>query len=231
MHEGLLYEFPHWLYDVGMSFVYDMGGFNAIYISTCVFTILLGISIYLVGFKINKNRLLSFIVTVAVLYLIKGYVTARAQLVTFILFIWLVYNIEKFIENKKMLNVVVLFFIHLLIANLHVAVWPFTFVLYLPYIAEYLIAELSDIVLYKKVESWYLNQKGKNLNKKIESIKSKDDKEKYSKKLQQITEKLQNKQIKAQKIKKIRKEEKGKKNKIKINKKKKKKKIIIIKIK
>ena len=209
IHKGLPYEYPHWLYDVGMSWIYDIGGFDAIYISTCIFTIILGISIYLVGFKLNKKRLLSFIVTVAVLYLIKGYITARAQLVTFILFIWLVYNIEKFIENKKITNAIVLFFIHILIANLHVAVWPFTFVLYLPYVAEYLIAELSDIVLYKKVEIWYLNQKGKHLNKKIESIKSIDDKEKYIKKLQQLTERLHNKQSKAQKIRLKREEEEG----------------------
>ena len=204
IHEGLPYEYPHWLYDVGMSFIYDIGGFNAIYISTFIFTILLGISIYLVNSNLNKNRVLSFAVTIAVLYLIKGYITARAQLVTFILFIWLVYNIEKFIENKKLFNAIMLFFIHLLIANLHIAVWPFTFVLYLPYIAEYLIAELSDVVLYKKVEIWFLRQRGKRINKKIET---KNDKEKYTKKLQQTTEKLQNMQNKAQRIKEKREEE------------------------
>ena len=31
-----------------------------------------------------------------------------------------------------------------MIANLHVAVWPFYFVLYLPYIGEYIIACLQD---------------------------------------------------------------------------------------
>ena len=41
-HEGLPYTYPHWLYDVGMSFLYNLGGFNAIYISTCVFSCVLG---------------------------------------------------------------------------------------------------------------------------------------------------------------------------------------------
>ena len=219
MHEGLPYEYPHWLYDVGMSFVYDINGFSSIYISTCIFTIILGISIYLVISNLNKTKFLSFIVTIAVLYLIKGYITARAQLVTFILFIWLVYNIEKFVENKKLINAIMLFFIHLLIANLHVAVWPFTFVVYLPYIAEYLIAELTDIIFYNKIGIWFLKQIGKIVNKRIESGKSRYNKEEYSKKLQQITEKLQNKQIQAEKIKQKRKEEEGKEYKITINKK------------
>ena len=230
IHEGLPYEYPHWLYDVGMSFIYDIDGFNSIYISTFIFAILLGISIYLVNANINKSRLLPFAVTIAVLYLIKGYITARAQLVTFILFIWLVYNIEKFIENKRIINAIMLFFIHLLIANLHIAVWPFTFVLYLPYIAEYLIAELTDIVLYKKFSIWYFTQKGKHINKKIENIKSKNDKEKYSKKLQKITEKLQKKQIIVQKIRQKRKEEEGKEYKITINKNKNVKWLIVIMI-
>lgn len=219
MHEGLPYEYPHWLYDVGMSFVYDINGFSSIYISTCIFTIILGISIYLVISNLNKTKFLSFIVTIAVLYLIKGYITARAQLVTFILFIWLVYNIEKFVENKKLINAIMLFFIHLLIANLHVAVWPFTFIVYLPYIAEYLIAELTDIIFYNKIGIWFLKQIGKIVNKRIESGKSRYNKEEYSKKLQQITEKLQNKQIQAEKIKQKRKEEEGKEYKITINKK------------
>ena len=150
-HEGLPYTYPHWLYDVGMYFIYNLGGWNGIYISTCVFTAILGICIYLSNSRLTKNRILSFVMTIAVMYLMKGYITARAQLVTFILFILLVYNIERFIENKKIGNAVTILIIHTLIANLHVAVWPFAFVLYLPYIAEYLIAEVIEIVLYKKV--------------------------------------------------------------------------------
>ena len=92
-HEGLPYTYPHWLYDVGMSLIYNFGGFNAIYISTCFFSCILGICIYFVNTKLNKNKLISFAVTIVVLYLIKGYITARAQLVTFILFILLFYNI------------------------------------------------------------------------------------------------------------------------------------------
>ena len=217
-HEGLPYEYPHWLYDVGMSYIYNLGGFDAIYISTCIFSILLGISIYLVCSRLGKNKLLAFIVTIAVLYLIKGYITARAQLVTFILFIWLVFNIERFIESRKIINAVLLILIHVLIANLHIAVWPFTFVLYLPYIAEYLVSELSDIVLYKKIQILYLKYRTKQINKNIEYSKFKKDKEKYSKKLYLLTEKLINTQDKAERIKIKRLENIGKEYKITIKK-------------
>ena len=217
-HEKLPYTYPHWLYDVGMSLIYDIDGFNAIYISTVILSIILGISVYFVNSKLAKNKLLSFAITIAVLYLIKGYITARAQLVTFILFIWLVYNIERFIENKKIINAIALLAIHLLIANLHIAVWPFTFVLYLPYVAEYLIAALSEFVLYKKLEIYYLKIKAKRINKKLAISSSKEKNEKYSKKLQEVTEKLIKKQEKVQKIRLKKKENEGKEYKITIKK-------------
>ena len=229
-HEGLPYTYPHWLYDVGMSLIYNFGGFNAIYISTCIFSCILGICIYVVNSKITKNKLISFAVTILVLYLIKGYITARAQLVTFILFILLVYNIEKFIENKKAINAVMLLLIQTLIANLHIAVWPFTFVLYLPYVAEYLISELQDIVLYKKIEIAILKFKAKRLNKKLsyktkinsqEELNSKSrklnintNKKQYVNKLQKVTEKLLEKQEKVQRIRTKRNENVGKEYKI-----------------
>lgn len=238
-HEGLPYTYPHWLYDVGMSLIYNFCGFNAIYISTCIFSCILGICIYVVNSKITKNKLISFAVTIVVLYLIKGYITARAQLVTFILFILLVYNIERFIENKKAINAIALLLLQTLIANLHIAVWPFTFVLYLPYIAEYLISELQDIVLYKKIEIAILKFKAKSLKQRLnfkmknvdittqkefnnklnkfnvkESANKKTSNEKYVNKLQKVTEKLLEKQEKVQRIRTKRNENVGKEYKI-----------------
>lgn len=216
-HEGLPYTYPHWLYDVGMSYIYNMGGFEAIYISTCVFSCLLGISIFLVNSKLTKNNLLSFIVTIAVLYLIKGYITARAQLVTFILFILLVYNIERFLENKKIINAIALFFIHILIANLHAAVWPFTFVLYLPYIAEYIIAEFLDVLIYKKIQIVYLKYRLKKLLNKTKR-KNLKNREKINQKISDFNEKILKLQDRIQKIKIKRKEEEGKEYKVTIKK-------------
>ena len=126
------------------------------------------------------------------MYLIKGYITARAQLVTFILFILLVYNIEKFLESKKIRHVVALLIIHILIANLHVAVWPFTFVLYLPYIAEYILALLLDMFIYKKNTILFLKHKIKTFKKKQK------DTEKLEQKLKEIQEKNEKIKIKQQ---------------------------------
>ena len=78
------------------------------------------------------------------MYLIKSFIAARAQLVTFILFVWAVLAIEKFIETKKKRYALLLILIPLLITNLHCAVFPFYFILFLPYIGEYLLLVLED---------------------------------------------------------------------------------------
>ncbi|MGN1270964.1 MAG: hypothetical protein ACI4UX_03175 [Clostridia bacterium] len=143
-HENLRYTYPHWLYDVGIYLIYNIGGQVGIYISTIVLSIILGITMYLVNTKLTKNKLTSFILTIGAMYLLRNYIAARAQLVTFILFLLTVYFIEMFLETKKKRYAVGLIIIPIIIANVHLAVFPFYFVLYLPYIVEYMIYILSN---------------------------------------------------------------------------------------
>ena len=82
------------------------------------------------------------------------------------MFIWELYFIEKFIENKKIRYAIGLVIISILIANLHCAVWPFFFVIFLPYVAEYLIAVIADIVIYKKDAILVIKHKTKVAQKK-----------------------------------------------------------------
>lgn len=177
-HENLSYTYPHWLYDLCTYLVYSIAGFKGIYVLTCILSAILGISIFLVNSKLTKSKSISFIVTVGALYVLRDYIAARAQLVTFILFIWELFFIEKFIENRKIGYGIGLIIISILIANLHVAVWPFFFVLFLPYIAEYLIAVVSDFIIYEKAKTFILKCRIKNANKKkfdsekIEKLKS-----------------------------------------------------------
>lgn len=174
-HENLAYTYPHWLYDLITYYIYSAFGMTGIYIVTCMLTVILGISLYIVNTKIAKNQIISFILTALVIYILRGYIAARAQLVTFILFVWIIYFIEMFLQNRKLRYAVGLVVISTLIANLHVAVWPFIFVLFLPYIAEYLLAILAETIIYRKINIQLIKLKiklltktGKNVDKKLE---------------------------------------------------------------
>ena len=150
-HKDLPYTYPHWLYDVFMSIIYNIGSWKGIYLSVCIMSIILGFSIYIVNKKLNKNQIISFAVTIGAMYLLKDYIAARAQLLTFIIYVWVIYFIEKFIENPKKIQYAIgIILSSILIANLHVAVWPFIFIIALPYIAEYIISLIAEIVVYRK---------------------------------------------------------------------------------
>lgn len=184
-HENLPYTYPHWLYDLGTYLVFNMGenlnidGFNAIYVSTVILSMLLGAIIYLVNSKICKNKIVSFLITIGAIYLLKSYIAARAQLVTFILFLLTVFFIEKYLETRYKRYLIGLIIIPILIANLHIAVWPFYFILYLPYIAEYLVAVC--VKLCATVNLMYYNRRLKKKiikNKSVEKIRIKINKRK-----------------------------------------------------
>ena len=172
-HQGLPYTYPHWLYDIFIFFLYSIGGFGAIYLSSIVLGIILGITIYLTNVKSTKNSVIPFFTTILILYIGKDFITARAQLVTFILFVLTIYFIEKFLKTKKLRYAIGLIIIPALIANIHAAVFPFYFVLYLPYIGEFFISfftENTDLItkiLLKsdELEIRKLEKKG-NLNPK-----------------------------------------------------------------
>ena len=198
-HENLNYTYPHWLYDLLTYIIYSIGSFKGIYVTTCILSAILGISIFTVNTKLTQNKAISFIITIGSLYMLEDYITARAQLVTFILFIWELFCIEKFIQNKKIRYAIGLITISILIANLHTATWPFFFVLTLPYIAEYLISIYSDIILYRKIKTIILKIKIKILNKNI----------KNTEKIQKLEEQLEKIKKEASKIK-IRREEENK---------------------
>ena len=195
-HENLAYTYPHWAYDVITYFIYNSFGMTGIYVTTCILSAILGISIYLVNTKLAKNQILSFLITIGVMYLIRGYIAARAQLVTFILFILTIFFIEKFLESKKKRYAIGLIIIPILIANLHLAVFPFYFVLYLPYIAQYIIACFAETIIYRKTTVRQL----KNKIKKLSKMENQEEKLSEAKKeLKELEEKIDKIKIKRSK--------------------------------
>ena len=194
-HEGLPYTYPHWLYDVFIYLIFAVGGYNGLYISTIVLTAILGITIFLTNAKITKNTIIPFLTTILVLYIGKDYYAARAQLVTFILFVLTIYFIERFLETKKKKYAIGLLIIPTLIANVHAAVFPFYFVLYLPYIGEWLISCLvknGDLITKLLLKSDELEIK--KLNKKEElNEKQKEKLELLIKRVEVNKERLINK--------------------------------------
>ena len=191
-HEDLPYTYPHWAYDTGIYLIYHLGemtgleegGMLFIYISTLILSSLLGLVIYLTINKVSKNPLISFFLTMISIYLLKDFVAARAQLVTFILFILTIFMIESFLETKKKRYALGIILISIAIANLHVAVWPFFFVLFLPYIVEYVISSILEANLILRCIDFNYSHKIKKLEKKLEKEQQLEKRKVLEKKLE-----------------------------------------------
>ena len=173
-HE-LPYTFPHWLYDLSIFGIYSLGGMTGIYISTIILTCILGLSIYFTSNKISKNAPVSALITFIAMYLLQPYLAARAQIVTFSLMVLTIYLIEKFLENAKKRYAVGLVALSLLIVNLHMAVWPFFFVLFIPYFFEYVVSLnifTFDLILKAKI-LWQRYRAKDGYEKRIAELKEK----------------------------------------------------------
>lgn len=185
-HENLPYTYPHWGYDLIMYGIYNCSGFAGIYISTVILACILGIAIYIMNCKVSKNKNISLVVTLLVMYLLKDYIAARAQLVTFILFTLTIIFIEQFLETKKKRYLAYLLIIPILIANLHVAVWPFYFILFMPYIAEFMMYHIRNIdfiyylkIFYRKIQLRICKEENKTkIKEKIELLNKQREKRK-----------------------------------------------------
>ena len=191
-HE-LPYTYPHWLYDLMVFVIYNSFGHTGIYVSTIVFTGILGLSVYALSNMKSKNKVVSLIITILSIYLMRDFIAARAQLVTFILFVLAVICIEKLLKTEKKIYALFLVLIPLLITNLHCAVFPFYFILFLPYIGEYLLLVVEDwdldMRLYRRIFK---------IRKRIS--RQEETKEKCQNKVIKLTEALEERKIKRAKL-------------------------------
>lgn len=226
-HEDLPYTYPHWAYDTATYLVYHLGeitgiqngGMLFIYLATAILACVLGVLIYITCCKISKNNLISFFLTMFTMFLMRDFIAARAQLVTFILFVLTILFIESYIETNKKRYLFGLVIISIAIANIHVAVWPFFFVLFMPYIAEYIIACLIEKNIFATNILHFYKSKIKKYERKLEKAKTEEKRQKLELKLKSAKEDLNSQKQIVTKI--IEKEEKKRKNpyKLKIEKK------------
>ena len=141
---NLPYTYPHWLYDVFIYLVYYVDGFRGIYISTIVLFIILLFTMFKTTYNTTKSYTSTFFALIICLIAVRYYITARAQLVSYILFVIEIYSLDKLISTNKKRYCVYLLLVSLLLCNMHVAVWPFYFILFLPYIAEAILAKILN---------------------------------------------------------------------------------------
>lgn len=200
-HKDLKYLYPHWLYDVITSYIYDYcGGFQGLYIATIALAVFLGISLYYTNKKITKNQVIAFLISMFQLYFMGNYTAARAQSITFPLFVLTILLIEKLLETGKIRYMVGLVIIPILIANLHSAVFPFYFILFLPYLGEDIVKNFITTPRIRIIHKQILEKQKQIYLDKIKKFEESDVRiEEYKEKIKECESKIKAENLKIEK--------------------------------
>lgn len=200
-HKDLKYLYPHWMYDVITSYIYDYcGGFQGLYIATIALAIFLGIALYYTNKKITKNQVIAFLISMFQLYFMGNYTAARAQSITFPLFVLTILLIEKLLETGKIRYMVGLVIIPILIANLHSAVFPFYFILFLPYLGEDIVKNFITTPRIRIIHKQILEKQKQIYLDKIKKFEESDVRiEEYKEKIKECDSKIKAENLKIEK--------------------------------
>lgn len=168
-HE-LSYTYPHWLFDIIIYKIHEIGGLNTLYITNILVFMVIGISFYFINLKRNKSYFLSLLFSILAVIMLARFITMRAQLLTYLLFLLEIFFIEQFLDKGKKGYIAGLFIICILVANLHGAVWPFYFILMLPYLFEYVVAVINDKIKNKPQLGVFVSRIELPKNKHIKTL-------------------------------------------------------------
>ena len=161
---NIMYPYEHWLHDVMVYIIYAKTGFTGLYISNIIFASVLGLLMYFLTKKLYKNEYISLFLTIIVLFLMKNFIATRAQLISYIIFVAEIYFIEMLNKSGKNKYIIFLCIGSILCSNIHSAVWPMYLVLFLPYLASFVLTKyyksefnIKKLKIYKKKNNLFFN--------------------------------------------------------------------------
>lgn len=132
--EGLDVVLQQWAYSVVVYSIYQWFEVPGIFLFCC----LLHVACMILFCKIAKLKQIDIktaLVLSSVMFLIgSGFLSIRPTFITVLLLLWQVYVLEQYRQDKKAWKLWQLILISLLEINFHAAIWPFHFVMLLPYL-------------------------------------------------------------------------------------------------
>jgi hypothetical protein len=142
-HEGLQFVNPRWLFDLIVAVIYNIFDFCGIYIFVIIISCIITLLYNYILNKITQKPILSFIFTIITTMYLTSMFAARGQIISFTLFLLEFYSIEELLKTNKKRYFFILGIIPFILVNTHASVYPMYFLLYIPYIAEFILSKLK----------------------------------------------------------------------------------------
>lgn len=150
---NLIYIYHHWLYTLILYPIYSFLSYNGIFILNLIAFTLFGLSVFCINSKRSNSRFVSLIIALFTMYIGSYAFTSRVQSITYFLFFLEVYFIEQlYLKGNKKYSLYIIL-ISILIANVHMPLWIFSVILFLPYIFEFLFKLMTETKKLKNIIS------------------------------------------------------------------------------
>ncbi len=137
IHEGLHFVMQQWLTAVSFAAIYDIAGTVGLLVLIFILFVITVFSVYHLCLLIsNGNQMVSYMVAVADTLILFIFMTTRPYPISLLIFLLEIIVLERWVRNKKNHELVFLPILSLILINFHGAMWPFLFVIALPYVID-----------------------------------------------------------------------------------------------
>ncbi len=153
----LTYTYPHFLFNILCYAFYALLDWNGLYILSIILFSFFACSLFFI-LKYETKKFISshpllapstkkfvsilpFLLGMLSVILLPIFVSARSQIITYTVFVWEIFCLIRLFETKQVRFMFLLAFLSWLVAICHATIWPFFFILFLPFIAEFLITK------------------------------------------------------------------------------------------
>lgn len=151
IHSGLKYVAHHFCTDIIIYFAYSIGGFFALYILEIILALIITGLFYIANKQLTNNAKISYVFLYIQMYLFMPFIAVRAQMVSTIIFLIQFIILEKLYKEYKHRYAVILTILPLILANFHMGVLPFYFVIMGVYLVASMGIGTKNIIAEKKV--------------------------------------------------------------------------------
>ena len=118
-HNNLSFVKLRWGFDVLSYFIYKIGGFNFIYYFVLGFSSVISLSLFNILKKNKTHEILSFILTIIIIYSISSFFCMRAQLLSYFIFLFEIYILYKLNNSNNKKYSILLILLSILLVNVH----------------------------------------------------------------------------------------------------------------
>ena len=144
MHEGLKYFYHHWLYDLIIYPIFNLGSYSLVFIFILILFFILSIVVYKYIYIHTNNKLISLVFTIILSFFIGEYYYPRVQSLSYLVILLEFIVIEKLYSTGKLRYSIISILLSIFMVNIHFPIWILIPVFYLPYLANMLVIFIKN---------------------------------------------------------------------------------------